>query len=283
MSNYKSKHSGAQVDEAVSKVLSGEVGGGADWNANEGEAGYIKNNPFEIKKFNSIITKDDNYTLKFMTADDEADLLNLEYYKVNHYIQYGQDIYKLNQQDFNIPNGKNTFTITYNQGYYYLSATKYDADGLLENIEYGDLKIFFIINYIDVLFLDDTVIKTTPQSLSDADKNQALANLGIDPVVWKYMCEPIVIESGINIPADLLEKINSLNDTNYSYYLFLCNVIFVTDSMDRPSKIKTFDYLEDVTTENSGVFGRCLRIYPETVDIAELCIDLDTGTVDYES
>ena len=42
---YKSKHTGAQIDEAVSKVLNGEVGGGAtpDWNAQEGEAGYIEN------------------------------------------------------------------------------------------------------------------------------------------------------------------------------------------------------------------------------------------------
>lgn len=42
---YKSKHSGAQVDDAVSKVLNGEVGGGAtpDWNANKGKVGYIEN------------------------------------------------------------------------------------------------------------------------------------------------------------------------------------------------------------------------------------------------
>ena len=46
MSNYKSKHTGAQVDEAVSKVLNGEVGGGADWGAQEGEAGFIANKPF---------------------------------------------------------------------------------------------------------------------------------------------------------------------------------------------------------------------------------------------
>ena len=33
------------------------------------------------------------------------------------------------------------------------------------------------------VYLLDTVVKTTPQTLSDTDKNQALTNLGIDPVV----------------------------------------------------------------------------------------------------
>jgi hypothetical protein len=67
--SYKSKHTGAQVDEAVSKVLNGDIegsnikegsiplsalsievknkienaGGGADWNAKENEAGHILN------------------------------------------------------------------------------------------------------------------------------------------------------------------------------------------------------------------------------------------------
>lgn len=35
------------------------------------------------------------------------------------------------------------------------------------------------INKIKELFIPDTVLKTTPQTLSDNDKNQALANLGI--------------------------------------------------------------------------------------------------------
>jgi hypothetical protein len=44
MSNYKSKHSGAQVDEAVSKVLSG----GSDWNAKDPVVWKYMCNPYII-------------------------------------------------------------------------------------------------------------------------------------------------------------------------------------------------------------------------------------------
>ena len=40
--SYKSTHTGSQIDEAVDKVLNNQVGK-ADWNAKEGEVGYIEN------------------------------------------------------------------------------------------------------------------------------------------------------------------------------------------------------------------------------------------------
>ena len=61
------------------------------------------------------------------------------------------------------------------------------------------------------IFIPNTVIKATPQSLSTAEKNQALTNLGIDPIVWKYICNPFIIpatiEEPLYIPSDLLEVI----------------------------------------------------------------------------
>lgn len=134
------------------------------------------------------------------------------------------------------------------------------------------------INYD--LLPSDVVSKKT-ENLSQYQKNKILANLGIDPVVWKYMCNPIFITSGDSIPADLLEKITSLNDSNYVDYLFLYSIIFGADPMGRPNGIQTFYYQDDIGTENYGTFKRCLTICSTSPDIAELCIDLDTGMVDY--
>ena len=67
------------------------------------------------------------------------------------------------------------------------------------------IPVFRGINSNEV-FIPDTVVKTTPQELSDDNKNQALTNLGIDPVVWKYIKSPCYITNGKRIPNDLLDE-----------------------------------------------------------------------------
>ena len=54
--------------------------------------------------------------------------------------------------------------------------------------------------------IHNKVIKTTPQTLTDTDKNQALANLGIDPIVWKYICNPFILQTGRELPDELLTE-----------------------------------------------------------------------------
>lgn len=86
------------------------------------------------------------------------------------------------------------------------SLTYVDGNGLINKVTFADNGSYAIT--------PDTVVKTTPQTLSDTDKNQALANLGIDPIVWKYMCNPYIIElnsatSEVNnaIPEELSDMI----------------------------------------------------------------------------
>lgn len=64
------------------------------------------------------------------------------------------------------------------------------------------------VKYVDDAVIPNTVLKTTPQTLTDTDKNQALANLGIDPVVWKYLCTPCIIKYGEKVPEELIGEFN---------------------------------------------------------------------------
>lgn len=200
--SYKSKHTGAQVDEAVSKVLNGEVGGGADWNAQQGEAGYIENRPF--------YTEYSNFKLN---VGDELD--NLDFYvslKKNEY-EYKEYIFEIW--------GNNRFRYGDEVNIYASGGTKItikNDDGFFSIINKGPFSSnneciemlkeclrFELVTEINEKYLPNTVLKTTPQTLSDTDKNQALANLGIDPVVLKYMINPVVIdiEENLEVPDDL--------------------------------------------------------------------------------
>jgi hypothetical protein len=196
------------------------AGGGADWNALEGEAGYIENKPCSI---DYMIISDNPVISDMSTSGFE----NSETYEIsNQYLHYA-DIIGLyaNEGNYNgvvyvpIKYGMiNTLNHTiYQNGsssriYISIDAT-YGAMGARQIKVKSGSKITKIIgvaafNKINENYLPDTVLKTTPQTLSNADKNQALANLGIDPVVWKYICNPNFLRSGYDIPNEFLEIVD---------------------------------------------------------------------------
>jgi hypothetical protein len=164
------------------------IEGRADWNAQEGEAGYIENKPY--KKFNSSIEKYEENSLVFSRPEDEAASMLLNYKTINGYIEKYHELYKLNGKDFEFREGTARFTITYSNGMYYLSSNRYNADDLLSMIENKELSIFFIIDGIDDIYLTDNVIKTTPQTLSDDAKNQVKENLGISMSTPDWNAQP---------------------------------------------------------------------------------------------
>ena len=190
-----------------------------DWNAQVGEAGYIENKPFSI----DYITISDNPVISNMST---AGFENSETYEVSaQYASYMNIIglcYEHNGYNgmvyVPIKYGEITtfYQTLYNKGISYQITIKIDAaygpTGVRQIKVKSGSKITKIIgvagfNKIDEKFIPNTVLKTTPQTLSNTDKNQALANLGIDPVVWKYMCEPYVIneaEPQGSIPEELI-------------------------------------------------------------------------------
>lgn len=70
------------------------------------------------------------------------------------------------------------------------SLTYVDGNGLINKVTFADNGSYNISkNNPDI---SDTVVKTTPQTLTDADKNQALANLGLSDVATVINDMPIV-------------------------------------------------------------------------------------------
>lgn len=162
------------VENAIQQ--SGGSSATPDWNAKEGDAGYIKNKPFNLE------TKEIDFELDGGRATAYvSDIFDYEgLYILDKLIQF---------------NGNYNFTIDCYEGfeaYYgitiecngndiYITPNHTDEYDPIENmVDYCNEVIkIFKIKVIDSFFIPNTVLKTTPQKLSDEAKNQALANLGI--------------------------------------------------------------------------------------------------------
>lgn len=176
------------------------VGGGADWNAKEGEAGYIKNKPFG-----------EGYEKLEWQYSDEYGCL-IAQLQTNKIFINGVE-YTLDYQDVTgiYVNGTEYGFLAYDTFIAAFGSDDSVIDTLTNNVfALGE-------SVIDEKYLPDTVLKTTPQTLSDDDKNQALVNLGIDPVVWKYMCNPCIVRENDAVPYDLLDNEGEL-DNKYAKY-----------------------------------------------------------------
>ena len=205
------------------------AGGGADWNAKADEVGYIENKPFGKLKVNgeifdvsqnplirniryfipydsSIIVFEPSKKIDYIRVHwvDNDDVWIDETIKIpNDYITSLETIKHVSETplgSFNLD-----FEKTASEIRVYLTAQdelfSVSAESILGRI------VVETITYLSDEYLPNTVLKTTPQTLSDTDKNQALANLGIDPVVLKYMLNPYHMYIGgtdqYTLPNDL--------------------------------------------------------------------------------
>ena len=162
-----------------------------DWNAQEGEAGYIENKPFEKIIFDGIIESDNIIVYNYYTNSSSV-YISLEGTEILHFTEYGeaQEI-TLDWPNIKIYwNGVDQITIT---------NLSYESADAIKNY----ISVYGYNRRLLSSSIDDSVIKTFPQTLSDDNKNQALANLGINPVVWKYMMNPINVASEDTIPKEL--------------------------------------------------------------------------------
>lgn len=230
------------IPEKNKQLFKKNMGSFADWNAQRGEAGYIENKTHYY---------DNNVKFKYNGYDD---LYETDYVPSDEGPLYIEDVYDFNRK-YEIPSietsddgqsgydWSNALTIKFwdaSEEYYGVFSVGYNIDNnkvvAIYNANEADvdydsrikaMNIFSVVQ-IESEFIPNTVIKTTPQTLSDTDKNQALVNLGIDPVVWKYMCEPYIIEKGNYLPDYLLQLL--LNDN--PLILNLCKIKVVTEMYD---------------------------------------------------
>ena len=210
-------------DEVKDKIEN--AGGGADWNAQEGESGHIENRTHYLydkspQTLGKGINKIDYTHRKFILFNDTIQVLPEFENNLEIRIVSGPPVYL----KYNVENSGEPVIELIDVANYFENST---------------IEFYANIKKIDEKFIPDTVLKTTPQELSDTDKNQALANLGIDPVVWKYMCEPFKLEDGVKIPQELR---NIIWDNKLSKFKPISCKLLITDSgiIDRIG----YDYVE---------------------------------------
>lgn len=165
------------------------AGGGADWNAQEGEAGYIENKPFEfIDKHGNAFYYDavnnPNYIIWDLPSASDCSVI-----QILDYDGFPQYIFLDDKTDgslYNMDHIFNTSTFNYkwlenNELGIEIPSYVFD-EGEDVRTYLNDLEKYStggIVRKISDVYLPNNVLKTTPYTLSNADKNQALANLGI--------------------------------------------------------------------------------------------------------
>lgn len=241
------------------------AGGGANWDAAEGEAGYIENKPFGIGEelipldmivkfsqlqkvsvdwasnvFDVYLHPDPGYD-SFISKDinpDADDILNIKEkgagrvfgYSINNKMIYEE----IDHNNFNQTLDGIDTQFDFVLGMKYSQDTIGDTGNyfvvyegvmyVIHNITYN--KIYNDESYMNVYhtekihenYLPDTVLKTTPQTLSESAKNQALANLGIDNTKYILSVAP---DNKFNI-REFIDKfgfIAELNDDGYGGYI----------------------------------------------------------------
>ena len=235
---------------ALSKEVQDKInaGGRADWNAQEWEAGYIENRTHSAA-FTRIEYNQENNKGKYEVAGFEDKLLLLwrkKYFTVHKNIPLTIDV----------NDGEDTFIVNYNGTTLYIT----DNNGYLYD-EHEYISVSETNIPLAEAFIPETVIKTTPQKLSDTDKNQALANLGIDPVVLKYLANPHIIRydnsSGTcynAIPKELSDII--YQDGKFNHLVLSTVLIKIYDSAEgnynfwRVERITSYNEFGNVTFTN---------------------------------
>jgi hypothetical protein len=217
--SYKSKHTGAQVDEAVSKVLNGEVGGATpDWSALVGEAGYIENKPFNIcfKKFH-------DYNPELISKETSDDNETTYIYRVyGNWYDYGvvkyQGMCKEGAYDWQyiISNSdSSSFSFRVEENWLDIRYDDYHTPELEELLIADNVINGNNPGKISSALIDDTVLKTTPQTLTTSDKKQARENISAQ--------EKLV--SGVNVATINGESILGRNDIRINETIDLSDII----------------------------------------------------------
>ena len=187
----------------------------ADWNAQEGEPGYITNKPFYTEGDIRQIDVNGEYSIAIgeFNIGDRIDISwDLVYYNdeifrgsTSFVIQEGEEPTQYYEGDnFYIWGGK-----TFEMYAYGASDSLYGKVTVMVN---GEIKT------LEEKYIPNTIIKTTPQILSETDKNQVLANLGIDNTKYTLLGTP---DNGFNI-QEFINKfgfIPELKDNGYGGYI----------------------------------------------------------------
>lgn len=182
-----------------------------DWNAQKGEAGYIENKPFGgtrilgeiiivsteplVRSVTYIIPINEFDTIKMYYNSGYIDWINLQIDVQNKPV-HARPIGIVSES----PIGD--FMIQYTEESDYIQ-----LDVLPTSIP-GDEDTFTEIG-VDYI-LNDCIV--------EGIKKLPTQYLPIDPVVWKYMCNPCIIKSGNKVPKELIGDFDEENQCFYFKY-----------------------------------------------------------------
>ena len=198
-----------------------EIGGASDWNAQPGESGYIENKPVEKIIFNGIIESDNTIVYDYNISSTSA-YISLEGTEILHFTEYGEE----QEITLDWPNIK-----IYWNGVDKVVITNL-SDDPIDSIK-GYISVYGYDRQLPSSSIDDTVIKTFPQTLSDDAKNQARSNLGISNPDWNAQKgeagyienNPFILRHGYEgdeVTKDILEQYK-LNLDEFEEYTFVDN------------------------------------------------------------
>lgn len=212
-----------EVKENVKKNLGITDAVTPDWNAQEGEPGYIENRTHYINTKEGVehtlsdldyidINEDGGKEWYYHGGLNNFGIAFKDYDEVLKYIDIASKekvVYKDPDDSAIALTVKQVFeeddaTIVFRAEYSGFNNFKFL---LFENVDNPIVTLdpqyipYTIARKTDI---PNDIIKTTPQTLSNTAKNQVLTNLGIDPVVWKYIMNPFVLQTGRIIPDELI-------------------------------------------------------------------------------
>lgn len=261
------------------------AGGGADWNANEGESGYIKNrthynkikeNPVNVVEYNNIeYNTDDNGNLTgyFIFDDryaadynDEYNELILEGVNGTH---EGRKIVLHKGDRIDVILGRTQYELSWSDYGFDISFTTNNEEDY-EYFEY-DWSCFEYylqeIKQLDEYFIPDTIARKSEVQ-------------GIDPVVWKYICNPCIIKSGVKVPEELIgtysEDIGPYNEDIDGYEGGYClkYPIFAMYKIMITSEHIDLEYGSECTAIITPT-----NVTKEYIELSELYVSKDYGIV----
>ena len=190
-----------------------EIKGGSsvtpDWNASEGEDGYINNRTHYKKELVDFYGLEDSYW------DEDVETFNHSFYievnrdKIIDSISFSYN--NKESEDIIISDTE----IDFETSIQVTSKDIYDFKGSISIEDYGKYKVIHITAHCDsecsnlkANIKELKLVKLSEDFIPDtiARKSDIIA---FDPVVWKYICDPLVIRHGDTVPSELL------NDEGY--------------------------------------------------------------------
>ena len=229
--NIKTINGESLIGEGNIEISGGGSSVNANWNASEGESGHIYNRTHYSNIFNKSIIYDENSNGSTVSFDIDVSNgvvirdTDLAVFIINISTSLGGTSVFISKEQFieikagnavlvtaNFPNESVDLYVSYRD---YYDSTKHEAIISINGAVYGTYQLVcFLTKQLDEAFIPDTIARKSDIVTPD---------LGIDPVVIKYLANPYIIEDMTKVPTELLNDEDGYKYMNPNMYLLKQN------------------------------------------------------------